>query len=233
MKILIALFVAIVMSGCNVVCQDYTSGVVAKERQNFVLTEAEKIKNDQKLKLLEANLQAQIDAHNRGEWDSYFVSSLEVITRYSLLLGAMTLTLVIFTLWSTSKAQKKYGALMKLNEELNQKIQAGMEPIRVEEQKLEARKKKLDQDDQRHNERMSKQEGEIAVILANTSKAEKCHAEAVEHLDAALSRNAEIADANIKLIKVGQLVGNFDSTEAKRSIKDLLDALELVKSIKS
>ena len=100
------------MSGCNVVCQDYTSGVVAKERQNFVLTEAEKIKNDQKLKLLEANLQAQIDAHNRGEWDSYFFSSLEVITRYSLLLGAMTLTLVIFTLWSTSKAQKKSGALM-------------------------------------------------------------------------------------------------------------------------
>lgn len=206
---------------------------MAKERQNFVLTEAEKIKNDQKLKLLEANLQAQIDAHNRGEWDSYFISSLEVITRYSLLLGAMALTLVIFTLWSTSKAQKKYGALMKLNEELNQKIQAGMEPIRVEEQKLEAKKKKQDQDDRSHSERMSKQKGEIAEILANTSKAENYHAEAVEHLDAALSRNAEIADDNIKLIKVGQLVGNFDSTEAKRSIKDLLEALELVKSIKS
>ena len=108
-----------------------------------------------------------------------------------------------------------------------------MEPIRVEEQKLEAKKKKQDQYDRSHSERMSKQKGEIAEILSNKSRAENCHAEAVEHLDAALSRNAEIADANIKLIKVGQLVGNFDSTEAKRSIKDLLEALELVKSIKS
>jgi hypothetical protein len=233
MRALITLFMVIFISGCSVVCQDYTSGAVAKERQNFVLTEAEKAKNDQKIKQLEAALKAQIDAHNRDEWDSYFVSTLEIVTRYTLLLGAILLALAIVGFWATSETQKKNKALKKLNEELNQKIQAGMEPIRVEIQKLEARKKKQDQEDFHRQERMRNYEGELAKVLARKVGADECHAEVLEDIDAGLARNAEVAEANIKLIRVGQLVGNFDSAEAKQSIQDLLEALELVKSIKS
>lgn len=233
MKILTTLFMLFAISGCGAVCQDYTSGEVAKERAKFVLTEGEKIKNDQNLKRLEGILHAQIDAHNRDEWDSYFVSTLEVVTRYALLLAAVILLLAILTLWSTSEAEKKNKALKKLNEELNQKIQAGMEPIRVEMQKLEARKKKQDQEDSHHQDRMSKHAGEIAGILARKSEAEVCRDEVHEDISIGLARNAEVAEANIKLIRVGQLVGNFDSTEAKQSIQDLLEALELVKSVKS
>ena len=233
MRILIILFVLFAINGCGVVCEDYTSGVVAKERAKFVLSEAEKTKNDQKLMQLEANLQAQIDAHNRDEWDSYFVSTLGVITRYVLLLGSLILVLAIVGFWATSKTQKKNDALKKLNEELNQKIQAGMEPIRAEMQKLEARKKKQDQEDSHHQERMSKHAGDVAGILARKSEAEVCRDEVHEDIRIGLARNAEVAEANIKLIRVGQLVGNFDSAEVRQSIQDLLEALELVKSIKS
>ena len=233
MRILIIFFVTLVITGCSAVCQDYTSGVVAKERQNFVLTEAEKMLFHGNIKKLEATLQAQIDAHNRDEWDSYFVSTVEIVTRYALLVGAIILVLGIVGFWATSKTQKKHDALKKLNEELNQKIQAGMEPIRVEMQKLEARKKKQDQEDSHHLERMSKHAGEVAGILARKSEAQVCWDQVRKDVSISLARNAEVAEANIKLIRVGQLVGNFDSAEAKQSIQDLLEALELVKSIKS
>ncbi len=213
-------------------CQDYANSEVAVERTKFVVREAEKMKIQSNIQKIEANLQAQIDVHNRGLWDDLRISIIKGVILMALGLAGLSLYLVIASIWIGSKREQRNRQLKKLAEELDEEIRVKRQPIALEMEKLEDKKKKQEISDLQHDAVIKTQQKEFDKANTRKSQAKSELSEVLESIESALCTKAKIVEDNIKLIKIGEIVSKFDSAEAKRSIQDLSEALILIKTIK-
>ncbi|MBT8589619.1 hypothetical protein G6692_03680 [Polynucleobacter paneuropaeus] len=137
-------------------------------------------------------------------------------------------TILIKKLRKLGAIKKEHSRLEALNQELKINLQVGMEPLRLAKIDLKDLKDKyeykIELDKTREIDRVKKTaqdtsgaDTKLAKVLADNIQVE--------------DKNKALLKDHLRLIKVGQILGKFDSDDHKPLATELLEALNLVRAI--
>lgn len=137
-------------------------------------------------------------------------------------------TILIKKLRKLDAIKKEHSRLEALNQELKINLQVGMEPLRLARIDLKDLKDKyeykIELDKTREIDRVKKTaqdtsgaDTKLAKVLADNIQVE--------------DKNKALLKDHLRLIKVGQILGKFDSDDHKPLATELLEALNLVRAI--
>ena len=123
---------------------------------------------------------------------------------------------------------KEHSRLEALNQELKINLQVGMEPLRLAKIDLKDLKDKyeykIELDKKREIDRVKR-------TVQDTSGADTKLAKVLADNIQAEDKNKALLKDHLRLIKVGQILGKFDSDDHKPLATELLEALNLVRAI--
>ena len=123
---------------------------------------------------------------------------------------------------------KEHSRLEALNQELKINLQVGMEPLRLAKIDLKDLKDKyeykIELDKKREIDRVKR-------TVQDTSGADTKLAKVLADNIQAEDKNKALLKDHLRLIKVGQILGKFDSDDHKPLATELLEALNLDRAI--